>query len=70
MSVTTQQLLDACEAALLKRLNGDAYEAYREGEDSFTGASIEELMATRQRLQDQLAAESGTMFSLAEPFDG
>lgn len=68
MSISTQQLLDACEAAILKRLNGDAYEAYREGDESFTGASIESLMESRRTLQEQLAAENGSSFTLAEPF--
>lgn len=66
---TNAELLTLVEAAIEKRLRGDAYEAYTEGGDRFQGASLEELFLIRDNLKAKVAAESSGTFSLAEPFD-
>ena len=68
MASTTQEFLDLVNAALTKRLNGDAYEEYTEAEVRFRGMPVSELFALRDRLTRQLAAENGNNFRLAEPF--
>lgn len=66
-SVSTQDLLDAVNEVILKRLSGDAYIEYTGVNQRFRGESLESLMAIRDRLQQQVNASSGTSFGLLEP---
>jgi hypothetical protein len=66
---TTQQHIDALDAAIYQRLNGGAYDGYGELGQEFRGAPLDKLYQIREGLLQRLAAESGTSFGLAEPFD-
>lgn len=65
---STQQHLDALDAAINQRLNGGAYDGYGELGQEFRGAPLDKLYAIRRDLLERLSAESGTSFGLAEPF--
>jgi hypothetical protein len=56
---TDSQILAAAESALLKRLNGDAYEAYKTEEQEFIGMKITELRALIKDLRSDIADASG-----------
>ena len=69
-TVTDSQLLNAARSALLKRLNGDAYESYTTAEQQFQGMPVEKLQLLVERLERKLAAASsaGGAFRLIEGF--
>ena len=62
MSVSNAQLLAAAESALLKRLNGDAYESYKTEEQEFVGMPIEKLMNVVDNLRAKVAHDGGNTF--------
>lgn len=62
MSVSNEQLLAAAESALLKRLNGDAYESYKTEEKEFVGMPIEKLMNLIDNLKGKIAHDGGNTF--------
>jgi len=69
-------LLAAVDAAIQKRLAGDAYEEYTEGGgggDKFRGTALSVLYEMRKDLAAKVAAETGgtgaPAFLLAEPFE-
>lgn len=66
MAATTQQLLEAVNDLIARRLAGDAYVEYTEQNDRFRGESLESLMAIRQKLQAELAAEQGSCVRFVE----
>lgn len=66
MSVSNQQLLDAARSALQKRLNGDAYNAYKTEEMEFVGMPIDKLLDTIDRLEVKVA-DGGNMFIEGAP---
>lgn len=65
---STQDLLNQVEQAISTRLAGDSYESYSEGGQHFRGTPLKDLYQLRKDLTEQLAAESGRSFTLAEPF--
>lgn len=67
MSVSNAQLLAAAESALLKRLNGDAYESYKTEEQEFVGMPIEKLMNLVDNLRAKVAHDGGNTFIEAVP---
>ena len=70
MALTAQQHLDLIDSVIQGRLNGDAYQGYTApGAKQFQGASLKDLYAIRADLVDAVAAEGGTAFALAEPFE-
>ena len=69
MSVSAATLLSTVEDVLLKRLNGDAYEGYSAHGKQFQGMSLKELYDLRTKLQQEVNAQSGLSFGLAETFD-
>lgn len=66
---TAQELLDEVNAAILKRLRGDAYEGYTALGQQFEGTPLKDLYDLRRNLQAEVNSASGTSFHLAEPFD-
>lgn len=66
---TPQDMLTACEAAILKRLNGDSYESYEALGKMFKGTSLKDLYELRTKLQREINAAAGLSFGLAETFD-
>ena len=66
---SSQDLLNAVNDAILKRLNGDAYEGYSALGKQFTGTPLSELYELRVHLQNEVNAQSGLSFGLAESFD-
>lgn len=67
---TAQDLLDAVNECILKRLQGDAYQGYMTGlGHQFEGASLASLYALRTQLTAEINAQSGQSFHLAEPFN-
>lgn len=66
--LTTQQHIDALDAAINQRLNGGAYDGYSDLGEEFRGAPLDKLYAIREGLLQRLAAENGGNFGLAEPF--
>ena len=68
MSASAQDLLDAINDVILKRLNGDGYVEYTATTQRFRGESIEALYRIRNQLQNEVNAQNGNDFALAEPF--
>lgn len=68
MSASAQDLLDAINDVILKRLNGDGYVEYTATTQRFRGESIEALYRIRNQLQNEVNAANGNDFALAEPF--
>lgn len=66
---SSQDLLDAVNQAILKRISGDAYEGYSAHGKQFQGMPISELYELRAHLQNEVNAQTGQSFKLAEPFD-
>lgn len=67
MSVSNEQLLAAAESALLKRLNGDAYESYKTEEQEFVGMKISELRDLIKDIKADIANDGGNTFIEAVP---
>lgn len=72
---SNSELLAAVDAAIAKRLAGDAYEEYTEGGnggDRFRGTALSTLYEIRKDLAAKVASENGDSgaptFLLAEPF--
>lgn len=66
---SAQDLLDAVNECILKRLSGDGYNGYTTGlGHQFVGASLGELYRLRNDLQDEINSLTGQSFHLAEPF--
>lgn len=59
MTTSDSQILAAAESALLKRLRGDAYEAYKTEEQEFVGMKITELRKLIKELRADIADASG-----------
>jgi hypothetical protein len=68
-TISNQQILDAARSAMLKRLNGDAYESYSDAETEFRGMKLKDLEELIARYESRVASDNGTSFHLAEPFD-
>lgn len=64
--VTDAQLLTAARSCLLKRLNGDAYEAYSTSEMEFKGMPIDKLRGLIRDLEQSIATDDGGTFRLVE----
>ena len=64
--MTAQDHLALIESVLQKRLAGDAYESYSEGEARFHGTPLEKLYDIRSRLQQEITLNTGGMFRLAD----
>jgi len=65
--MTTQQLLDQCEAAIAAQLSGGVAQ-FNEGLDGARFIPLTELRQMRAELQRQLAAENGSLgFKAIQP---
>lgn len=68
MAVTTQQLLDECNAALLRILSGRAAEFYEQN-DRVRLLEIHRLQDLRKDLERQVSQETGRVFMPIVPVD-
>lgn len=57
---TVQEMLDAVNAAILAKLNGNAVQSYSIGGRNIQYYSLKALQDLRQQLQAELGAENGT----------
>lgn len=67
---TDAELLELARTALARRLRGDAYEEYTEGERRFAGAPIRDLNEIIRALESRIATtSSGNRYQLVRPCD-
>jgi hypothetical protein len=66
---TALDLLTAVNEAILKRISGDAYESYSAHGKQFAGTPLSELYELRVHLQNEVNAQNGLSFGLAESFE-
>ena len=66
--MAAQDLLDAINTEIARRLAAGATESYAEGPDNWRGTSLPQLYEMRKGLMREVNASSG--MQLAAPFEG
>lgn len=56
--MTTQELLDALNTAILARMNGQAVDEWSEGDHRVAHMPLNQMLACRSRLETQLEQET------------
>jgi hypothetical protein len=67
VALSDAEILDRLETVIARRLDGDAYTSYSEGEQSFSGTPLDQLLKMRDDLRQRIAAQAGAQFRLARP---